>query len=291
MVIYRRLVAFTTLFFVSAFACAAASVTESVTASEKPKATEQRIIALSPHIVENLYAIGAGEHLVASVDHADYPEQAKALPRVGGYYGVQIEKILALKPTLVVVWQGGNKAADVETLKRLGVPLYISKIKGVEDIATELRQLGKLTGNVAQSERVATQFELSYQRLQQDYQRGEGQKPKVFYQLWPAPMMTVNNNTVIGKAITLCGGENAFADNSTDYPQISVENVALAKPDIIVLSSEKSAAEQTQQWQQWDMIPAVKNKAIRAIDADLLHRYSTRILDGINKLCLAINSQ
>ncbi|WP_105199727.1 cobalamin-binding protein [Pseudoalteromonas sp. T1lg10] len=284
--ISRWLATFTALFFASVAASAGASAA----ASEEPTAVQQRIVALSPHIVENLYAIGAGEHLVASVDHADYPEQAKALPRVGGYYGVQIEKILALKPTLVVVWQGGNKAADVETLERLGVPLYISNIQGVEDIATELRQLGKLTGNVSQSERVAAQFEQGYQRLQQDYRRSEGQKPKVFYQLWSAPMMTVNNNTLIGKAITLCGGENAFADNSTDYPQISVENVALAQPDIIVLSSEKNAAEQTQQWQQWGMIPAVQNKAIRAIDADLLHRYSTRILDGISKLCLAINS-
>ncbi|WP_105255640.1 cobalamin-binding protein [Pseudoalteromonas sp. T1lg75] len=289
MAISRWLATFTVFFFASTAASAAVGAGASAAASEEPKA-QQRIVALSPHIVENLYAIGAGEHLVASVDHADYPEQAKALPRVGGYYGVQIEKILALKPTLVVVWQGGNKAADVETLERLGVPLYISNIQGVEDIATELRQLGKLTGNVAQSERVAAQFEQGYERLQHDYQRSEEQRPKVFYQLWSAPMMTVNNNTLIGKAITLCGGENVFADNSTDYPQVSVENVALAKPDIIVLSSEKSAVEQTRQWQRWGMIPAVKNKAIRAIDADLLHRYSTRILDGISKLCLAINS-
>ncbi|WP_105188129.1 cobalamin-binding protein [Pseudoalteromonas sp. T1lg48] len=290
MPISRWLLTSTALFFASAAASAAASAVAIATVNEELHAPQQRIVALSPHIVENLYAIGAGEHLVASVDHADYPAQAKALPRVGGYYGVQIEKILALNPTLVVVWQGGNKAADVETLTRLGVPLYISNIQGVEDIATELRQLGRLTGNVAQSERVAAQFEQRYERLQQDYRRTESPRPKVFYQLWSAPMMTVNNNTLIGKAITLCGGENAFADNSTDYPQISVENVALAKPDIIILSNEKSAAEQTLQWQQWQMIPAVKNKAIRAIDADLLHRYSTRVLDGITKLCLAINS-
>lgn len=249
----------------------------------------QRIIALAPHIVENLYAIGMGEYVVATVDHADYPEAANNIARIGGHQGVQLEKVLALQPTLVVAWQGGNKAADIEALQRLGVPLYVSKIENLADIAVEIRKLGELTQREPQAQQVASTYEARLKALQNQYANISSSSPKVFYQLWPTPMMTVNNNTLIGKAIELCGGDNTFADNITDYPQISLEHVVLAKPDVIVVTSAQAAQQKAVDWQQWQSIPAVKNNAIRAIDANLLHRYSTRILDGVESLCSAIN--
>ncbi|WP_462158951.1 cobalamin-binding protein [Pseudoalteromonas sp. GB56] len=257
------------------------------TADAQEKA--QRIIALAPHIVENLYAIGAGDDVVATVDYADYPEAANNIMRIGGHQGIQLEKVLALQPTLVVVWQGGNKAADIEALQRLGVPLYVSEIKSLADIAVEIRKLGELVQRQQQAQQLASAYEARLGALQKQYANTSSSRPQVFYQLWPTPMMTVNDNTLIGKAIELCGGENTFADNITDYPQISLEHVVLAKPDVIVVTSEQAAQEKTVDWQQWQSIPAVKNNAIRAIDANLLHRYSTRILDGVESLCEAIN--
>ncbi|KJY94836.1 cobalamin-binding protein [Pseudoalteromonas ruthenica] len=252
--------------------------------------SEQRIIALAPHIVENLYAIGAGEHIVATVEHADYPQAAQDIPRIGGYYGIQIEKVLALQPTLVVVWQSGNKAKDIEALKRLGVPLLVSQVEGPLDIAKEIRAIGELTGHAIEAEQVAAQFEQRYQRLKEQYQSASQQRKKVFYQLWPKPMMTVNNNTLIGKAIELCGGDNVFADSRADYPQISVENVLLSAPDVIVMADEKGADNSAINWQQWTTIPAVKHNHINSINADLLHRYSLRLLDGIEQLCTVLNN-
>ncbi|MFY8274167.1 cobalamin-binding protein [Pseudoalteromonas sp. SSDWG2] len=250
---------------------------------------EQRIIALSPHLVENLYAIGAGDDIVATVDYANHPEQAQQIMRIGGHQGIQLEKVLALKPTLVVAWQGGNKAADIEALQRLGIPLYVSKIESLEDISAELRALGHLTHRQSDAEHLAAQFDARLARLQQQYDKAAAMRPKVFYQLWPTPMMTVSNNTLIGKVITLCGGDNVFADNVTDYPQISLEHVVLTEPDVIIVTSAQQAQQASHDWQQWQSIPAVKYGAIHAIDADVLHRYSTRILNGVQSLCEVIN--
>ncbi len=92
----------------------------------------KRIIALSPHAVEMLYAIGAGDTIVAATDYADYPEAAKKIPRIGGYYGIQMERVLELNPDLIVVWDSGNKAEDINQLRTLGFNLYGSDPKTLE---------------------------------------------------------------------------------------------------------------------------------------------------------------
>ena len=254
-------------------------------------AQEQRIVALAPHIVENLYAIGVGDSIVATVDHADYPKAAEDIPRVGGFYGVQLEKILALKPTLVIAWQGGNKAQDIAALKKLDLKVHVSQVKTVQDISNEIRTLGELTQHQAQSEQVASKLEQQYQQLLKQYENKHAQPVKVFYQLWHSPLMSVNSNTLIGHAIEVCGAQNVFADSQSDYPQLSVENVIASAPDIIVMTDEQDSAEQPIQWHKWAMIPAVKNQAIVSVNADLLHRYSVRLLKGMRQLCEVIEQQ
>lgn len=101
-----------------------------------------RIVALSPHAVEMLFAIGAGEQIVATTDYADFPEAAKAIPSIGGYYGIQIERVIELNPDLVVVWDTGNRSEDIEQLTKLGYRIYGSDPKTLEGIAEELEQLG-----------------------------------------------------------------------------------------------------------------------------------------------------
>jgi len=108
----------------------------------------------------------------------------------------------------------------------------------------------------------------------------------VFYQLWPEPMMTVGKNTMINQQINLCRGHNIFANSQTDYPQISIENVIVAKPQVIITSNEKSKTKQPViNWQQWPEVPAVKYNQFITVNADLLHRFTTRMLDGLDELC------
>ena len=243
-----------------------------------------RIVALAPHIVENLYAIGAGDLIVGTLDYADYPQEATKIERIGGYNGISIEKLLMLKPDMVIAWKSGNQAEDLAKIKRLGIELYLSDPSSIEGVASEILKLGQITGHIEQSKQVAETFTAKLNAIKVT------QKDKTtltgFYQLWPEPMMTVSKNTWINQLIKTCQVTNVFANSDTDYPQISIENVIVTKPQVIIIPDEKSKRVMpTVNWQQWPEIPAVKYEQFISVNADLLHRFTPRMLDGLAQMC------
>lgn len=255
--------------------------------AEKPK---QRIIALAPHIVEMLFDIGAGEQIVGAVAYSDYPKAALDIPRVGSYHGMQIEKLLALNPDLVIVWKSGNSQSDIDKMKRLGLNVVFSNPKDIDDVATELRYFGELTGNQKQAKMVALAYEKRLKMLR--VKNKDKQLIPVFYQLWSEPMMTINGTTWINQLIEVCQGENVFKSNPTPYPKISIENVIVAQPHLMILPDENADKPQPIiNWDKWPEIPAVKNNKFIHVDADLLHRFSTRMLSGIEDMCEKIDQQ
>ena len=249
------------------------------------KATQpERIITLAPHIVESLYEIGAGEKIVATVQFSDYPEQALEIPRIGGYHGLQMEKILELKPDLIIAWKNGNRKEDIEKLIQLGLPIAYSETGKLADVPNSLLHLGKLTGHEQQAKVVAEQFEQKLKRIQNKYQKST--ELSGFYELWPEPMRTINNNTLISELMMTCGVSNVFGDATTDYPQISIENVVVKKPDVIILPDERANKPQPKtDWTPWQFIPAVANNAFIKVNADHTHRFSSRLLIGVEAIC------
>lgn len=246
----------------------------------------KRIIALSPHAVEMLYAIGAGDTIIATTDYADYPEAAKKIPRIGGFYGIQMERVLELNPDLIVVWDSGNKAEDINQLRALGFNLYGSDPKSLEGVAKELEALGQLTGHVEKANNAAAAYRAELNRLRSE--NAGKSEPKVFYQLWSTPLMTVSKNSWIQQIISVCHGQNVFYDADSDYPQVSLENVLLTLPEVILQSEEEGNVKGVN-WSQWPEIPAVKKQHIYQINADLLHRATPRALLGVKALCDALD--
>jgi len=251
---------------------------------DKPPA--KRIIALSPHGVEMLFAIGAGESIVATTDYADYPDAAKNIPSIGGYYGIQIERVIELDPDLIVVWQSGNKIGDINQLRDLGFTLFNSDPKELADVATDIELLGQLTGHQQQAQQVATDYRQQLAQIRQQNQA----KPavKVFYQLWSTPLMTVAKGSWIQHLIEVCHGENVFYDAASEYPQISIENVLLTGAEVILQSQDEGNV-QGILWADWPELPAVKNHHIYQLDADLLHRATPRAIQGVNAVCEALD--
>lgn len=247
-----------------------------------------RIIALAPHIVENLYTIGAGEQIVGTVEYADFPAAANDIPRIGGHQGIQLEKLLALKPDLVLAWKTGSKAEDLARIERFGIDVAYSDASEVDKVPNELRRLGMLTGREQAAEQAAIEFADKIAAIRAEYQHKT--EVAVFYQLWPEPMMTVGKNTWINQLIDICQGRNVFANSRTDYLQISIENVVVAKPEVIILPDEKSQQQQAViDWSQWPEVPAVKHKQFISVNADLLHRFTTRMIDGLDDMCIKID--
>ena len=245
-----------------------------------------RIVALSPHSVELLYAIGAGDSIIATTDYADYPESAKKIPSIGGYYGIQIERVIELNPDLVVVWRSGNKLEDITHLESLGFKIFNSDPKSLDDVATEIEQLGVLTGKVEQAESVAKKYRQELQLIRE--QHSKKQPVKVFYQLWSTPLMTVAKGSWIQHIISACNGDNVFYTAASEYPQISIENVLLTQAEVILQSQDEGNVLGID-WSKWPELPAVKNNHIYQFDADLLHRATPRAIQGVQAVCQALD--
>ena len=248
------------------------------------KAPAKRIITLAPHATELLYAAGGGDRLIGTVDYSDFPPAAKKIPRVGSYDRFDLEAISALKPDLIIAWETGNPAAQVDKLKALGLTVYVTQPNRMEDVAGQLERFGRLAGTEATADAAAAQFR---QRLE-TLRRNNSGKPKirVFYQIWITPLMTVGGPQIITSAIQLCSGENVFGHLAQMAPTVSVEAVLAADPEAIVATGMGDARpEWLNDWNKWPRMMAVKRGNLFHIHPDLMQRHTPRILDGAEKLC------
>ncbi len=244
----------------------------------------QRIVSLAPHLTESLFAIGAGGLVVGTVDYSDYPEEAKRIPRVGGYNRFDLETVIALQPDLVVGWQSGNPTALLERLRALGIPVFVSQPNHLEDVADELERLGTLTGLSPSAEAAARAFR---ERLGGLRERAAGRPVvRVFYQVWHRPIMTVGGGQMISDVIHLCGGENVFGSLGSLTPTVSEEAVLAADPEAIIASGMGEARpEWLDTWKKWSRLTASARKNLFFIPPELIQRHTPRVLDGAERLC------
>lgn len=249
---------------------------------------QQRIIALAPHIVEQLYAIGAGDQIIGTTAYSDYPEAAKQIPGVGSYAGLQIEKILQMQPDLIIAWKTGNPVADLQRLAHYGLNVVYSDLKRLEDVARELRTFGELTGRQAVAEAHALAYEQRLSTLRQTY--ADKTPLTAFYELWSQPLTTVAGHAWPQQQIELCGVHNPFEDALDDYPHVGLEQVLVTNPQIIIQPSKHSQdSPDAVNWEKWPSLPAVQHSAIFHPDADKVHRMTSRTLDEVEVLCQQID--
>jgi len=246
----------------------------------------KRVVALSPHIVELLYAVDGDKNIIAAVDYSNYPDAATNLPRVGSGFQLDIEAIVGLKPDLIIAWQSGNNRAQLEIIKKLGFKLYLSEPKNLQGIAKNLRDIGELIGNKKTGEDKSQFFINELSSLAKN--KYHTSRPRVFYQVWEQPLFTVNGKHMISQVIELCGGENIFKELGVLSPQVDIESVITRNPDVIVVGAGKNRNGWLKNWEKWSSINAVSNKQLYGINADLIVRHTPRILQGARQMCEAI---
>lgn len=250
-------------------------------------AAAQRIISLAPHVTELLYAAGAGDKLVGVVEFSNYPEAAKKLPRVGSYERFDAEAILALKPDLIIGWQSGNPAAQIEKLRALKLPLYLTQPNTIDHIAVQLEHIGLLAGTEKAANAAAATFRGKLDGLRKTY--ASQPKIRVFYQIWKQPLLTAGAPQIISSAIQLCGGENVFGLLTQMAPTVTVEAVIAAAPEVIVASGmDEARPEWLDDWKRWKQIPAVQRGNLYFVPPDLIQRHTPRFLEGTELLCRAL---
>jgi len=249
----------------------------------------QRIISLAPHTTELLFAAGAGGKIVGVAEFSDFPPEAKAIPRIGNFSTIDLERISLLKPDLIIGWHSGNPAAALARLKQLGYAVFLSEPKTLSDIPAALMQLAKLAGTTAQAQPAVDAYQAQLQQLKKRY---AGQATlTVFYEIWNQPMMTVNGQHIINEVIEFCGGRNVFAGMTILAPTVAVEPVLAANPQVIIASSTQGRApEWLNDWRQWTALEAVRYDNLFHVDADTINRHTPRILRGVEQICAALNT-
>ncbi|MFP4147348.1 MAG: cobalamin-binding protein [Halorhodospira sp.] len=248
------------------------------------EAPAERIVALSPGAAELLFAAGAGERVVAAVSHADYPEAAEELPRVGTYDRLDVESILAEDPDLVVGWTSGNAGSQLERIEALGLPLYRSDPKVLEEIATSLERLGTLAGTEDKADAEAARFRDARDELEAEY--ADRDPVRVFYQIWPDPLMTINDEQIISESIRICGGENVFGDLDSLTPRLDTESILEADPEAIVAGGMGEADDSwLEEWRRYDALEATARDNLFFVEPSTIQRPTPRILEGTRVLC------
>jgi len=248
------------------------------------KQPAQRIISLTPHLTELVFASGAGSHLVGTVEFSDYPAAAKAIPRIGDNALLDLERIVALKPDLILVWQHGSAQRQLDKLLSLGIPVFYNQSDRLSQVARSIEKLGRLAGTEAIASTVAGAFVAREADLRKRY----AARPtvRVFYQIWEQPLMTINDDHLISDVIRLCGGQNVMAGLKQLAPVISIEAVLEADPEVIAgATAEPNMRDNLDNWKAWPRILAVKRDNLFVIHTDLISRHTPRILDGAQQLC------
>ncbi len=282
-----RALAFAAALLAAAAADAAISVTDDEGTAVAIAAPARRIVSLAPHATELSYAAGAGDRVVGVLSTSDWPPEAAAKPKVGDVHRLDMERIVALAPDLVVTWPYLTPA-QVAVLRARGVPVFVTDPTTINGIADDIERLGALAGTLPVATARAQQFRAQLARLATG--RAETRPVRVFYEIWNEPLYTIGGKHLITEAIRVCGGENVFASLSLPAPGVSVEAVLAAQPEAIIAGADGGVRPAwLDDWKRWAALPAVARGNLYTVDANLLHRPGPRFLDGVGGLCAALD--
>jgi len=271
----------------SAWVCADVAVRDGTGATVTLPRPAARIVSLAPHATELIYAAGAGPAVVGVLAHSDWPVAARALPHVGDAAALDIERIVALKPDLVVTWPY-TIPAQVAQLRTFGIPVYTTDARSANDIIDDVERLATLAGTAAAAAPAVAAMRARMTALER--RRAGVRVVRVFYQLGDKPMYTVGKPQLITQALRVCGGVNVFGAVDVAAPLVNVEAVLATRPEAILAGTDHARRPAwLDGWQAWPAVPAVEAGNLYVVDAMLLHRPGPRFLDGVEQMCATLD--
>jgi iron complex transport system substrate-binding protein len=252
----------------------------------------KRIVSLAPSITEILFALGLDEEVAAITNFCDYPVAVLSKPRIGGFVNPDVEKIVSLKPDLIIGIRDGNRMDTVHRLNDSGFPVYLIDPKGFDGVMQTIKNIGDVVGREKESRKMIKEMVKKTENIMTLTQSLS--RPKVFFQLGDAPMVTVGKGTLADDLIRLAGGKSISENESVSYPAYSIETVLLKAPEIIIMTSmdsKKNSPQLVKKWESWKSIPAVRMNMIYVIDSNLVDRPTPRIGEGLEALVRIIHPE
>ena len=244
----------------------------------------ERIISVAPNLTELLFAAGAADQIVGVSEYSDYPEAARALPRIGDAFRLDYERIVALAPTIAVIWETGTPAGVAGRLESLGIRVVGIPTRRLDDIAAALLELGKLARTEPVAAAAAAEFRRRVEELRTRYR--DRPKLRVFIEIDDAPLFTVGGSHLISEIVELCGGTNVFADSATLALPVDMESVLVRAPQVILSTDDGDPVEY---WARFGGLEAVAGGNVYRAPADALARPSPRIAEGAADVCARLD--
>ena len=243
----------------------------------------KRIITLAPNLAELVFAAGAGNRLLAVVEYSDFPAAVSQIPRIGNAFRIDLERIVELRPDLVIAWKSGNPQAALKKLEQLGITVWQMEITRPEEIADAVENISIAAGTNNHGQALAQQMRSRLAALVQ--QNAEKTPVEFFYQIAARPLYTVNGQHIISRSMEICGGRNVFANLQSLAPQVSRESVIQTNPQAMIAPEIPGEPPALQDWNEWPRLQAVQNKAMLYLPADDISRAAPRLLDSIELAC------
>ena len=284
------LTVFLTIFYAD-ISCAR-MVTDEIGHSVNIASAPQRIVSLAPGITETLYALSLDDKIAGVTTFCDWPAAARTKPRIGGFTNPSIEKIVSLKPDLIIATADGNRKDTVRQLERLGLPVYVTNPSDTNGILRSILHIGEITNRGKDAGKLVEKLQKRLNNITAQIRRKS--KPRVFFQIGLEPVITAGKGTLINEAVERAGGINIAGHDAARYPRYSSEGIMGASPEIILFAPMVNDKEFTMVksfWQKFEGIPAVKNNKIYPIKTDLISRASPRIVDAIEKMALIFHPE
>jgi len=261
------------------------SVVDDSGATVNLRTPARRIVTLAPHAAELVFAAGAGRAIVGVIKGTDYPQAATSLPIVGDAVALDLERITSLAPDLIVTWPW-TTPAQVNWLRDRGIAVFQADARTVGAIAEDIERIGVLTGTESDASVAAAKLRARIAALGP---HTSGEPLRVFYQVSDVPLFTLGGQHLVSKAIALCGGRNVFDELTIPAPQVGVEAVLAADPQVIVAgTADAKRPDWLDRWNAFASVAAAQRKALYVVDANLLHRPGPRFVDGVAQLCAAL---
>lgn len=251
-----------------------------VTIPEQPES----IVSLAPSSTEILFALDLGDKVIGVTEVCDYPQEALAIEKMGGFQGVDVEKIIAADPDLIIADSLTTKEV-VEQLESLGFPVLAIRAASVEEMLEHIELIGKAANVNEKADEVIAGLRARIDAVSQKVQDiNEEDRPLVFYEVWHDALMSVGPNTFIHDVIEIAGGRSATADATTDWPVVDLENLLASNPDVLILGHVGQTPEEAKARPNWQPVNAVKNDRVYTINPDLFSRPGPRLVDALEEL-------
>jgi iron complex transport system substrate-binding protein len=270
----------------------AASFTDEVGRKLEVKESPQRIVSVAPNVTEILFALGLEDRLVGVSSYCQYPPEALKIEKIGGYINPSLEKIVALRPDLVIGIAEGDLRAFVDKLAGSEIPVYITNPRNALEVLISIQKIGEVTFASDPARRIVRSMEEKIRSIRDKVQGRP--RPRVLHILDFNPLISAGKGTFVDDLIRLGGGRNVAETATGKYPRFSMEEVLVQDPEVILLASMKSQdplVKQRRWWERWKTISAVKQGRIYVLDSDLIHRPSPRIVDGLEQVARAIHPE